>query len=374
MEAEKVRSWAEISLERLEENYRVLRELTPHGCRFMGMVKADAYGHGAVEVAKALESFGAEYLGVACVAEALKLRRAGIQLPILILGVTAPRDLEYVLEENLTQTVSDAVSAEALSRAAVQAECVAKIHIKVDTGMSRLGFSGFTAQEDILAACCLPGLLVEGIFTHFSQADSDEEATLSQFTCFLDLLNALEERGVTFPIRHCANSAATIRYPFSHLDMVRPGIALYGYYPEPETKELCHLLPVMELKSRVVSLRVLPKGTGVGYGSTWVAPRDSHIAVVAIGYGDGFSRGLSNAFSAELRGALAPIRGRVCMDLCMIDVTEIPDAALWDEVTLYSARPESGQTAQEVADKLGTIPYEVTCAVGARVPRVYIKS
>lgn len=373
METERTRSWAEISLSRLEHNYRALRELIPQSCRFMGVVKADAYGHGAVPVARRLAELGAEYLSVACVSEALILRRAGITLPILILGNTAEQELSTVIAQGLTQTVADKETALALSALAVQSGKTALVHIKLDTGMSRLGFSCREAETvPVIAEICrLPGLAAEGIFTHFAEADGNEAATLGQFTCFLDVLTQLEERGQTFAIRHCANSAATIRYPFAHLDMVRPGIALYGYYPEPDTQELCRLLPVLALKSRVLSLRTIPKGVGVGYGGTWLAPCDSRIAVVAIGYGDGFSRKLSNDFSVEIRGKTLPIRGRVCMDMCMVDVTDCPDAALWDEVTIYNHAPESGRTVQEVADQLGTIPYEVTCALGARVQRVY---
>ncbi|MEG2119423.1 MAG: alanine racemase, partial [Pseudoflavonifractor sp.] len=249
-----------------------------------------------IRVAQKLETLGAEYLAVACVDEAAELRGAGIQMPILILGSTPIAYADELLQLNLTQTVFDLASAEAFSAAARKAGRSLKIHIKADTGMSRLGFlCDETHMEEsareIAAVCALPGLNHEGIFTHFSDADGSEEYTMLQFTRFMDVIAALEKTGITFALRHCAASAATLKYPCTHLDMVRPGVALYGHYPDPSCRGLDGpgLLPVMELKSRVAALRDLPAGTCVSYGRTCTLTRDSRLAALPIGYADGLS-------------------------------------------------------------------------------------
>lgn len=368
------RTWAEIDLSRLEHNYHALRSLLPHGCRFLGVVKADAYGHGAVQVAQRLESLGAEYLAVACLEEAIQLRKAGITAPVLILGVTPAEFADSLLDFGLTQTVESLETASALSKAAASRGETLKIHVKADTGMSRLGFlcdeeQLETSAEEITRVCALPGLHAEGIFTHFADADSNEAYTMLQLTRFLNLLDRLRERGLTFEIRHCAASAAVLKYPCTHLDMVRPGIALYGHYPAPDMEYTCPLEPVMSLKTRVVSVRQLPAGTKVSYGCTHELTRDSRLAVLPVGYADGFSRLYSDRLEVEIRGKKAPLMGRVCMDLCMIDVTDIPGVSPGDTVTLYGDETpvESG------AELAGTISYELLCAVSPRVPRVFKK-
>ena len=285
MDDARKRTWAEIDLDRLAHNYRALRALTDPSCRFMGVVKANAYGHGAVAVARELEALGADYLSVACLDEALELRQAGIQAPILILGITPLEYAGALLDHGIAQTVGDLETAEALSRAASAAGKPLTVHLKVDTGMSRLGFlcdEDHTAQtaEAIGRAWALPSLRWEGIFTHFANADGDEAYTMRQFTRFLDLLDSLAARGITFPIRHCASSAAVLNYPCTHLDMIRPGIALYGHYPAPGMEHTCGLEPVMALKSRVAAVRDLPAGTAVSYGCTRVLERDSRVAVL----------------------------------------------------------------------------------------------
>ena len=331
MEDAQKRTWAEIDLGRLARNYHALRGLTPPGCKFLGVVKANAYGHGAVPVAKKLEELGADYLAVACLDEALELRNAGIQLPILILGVTPAEYAGVLLEHDITQAVGDLELAQALSAAGVAAGRKAKVHIKVDTGMSRLGFLWSQgAEEDIRRVYGLPGLECEGIFTHFANADGDETYTMEQFTRFLDLLGHLEREGVTFPIRHCAASAAVLNYPCTHLDMVRPGIALYGHY---------------------------------------VLKRDSRLAVLSVGYADGFFRLFSNRLEVEIRGQKVPLVGRVCMDMCMADVTDLPEVKAGDVVTLYGDEVP----VENGADLVGTIQYELLCDVAPRVPRIYLE-
>ena len=282
MKQQERRTWAEISLPNLEHNYRALRALLPEGCRFLGVVKADAYGHGAVPVARKLEELGAEYLAVACLAEARELREAGVLTPILLLGYTPTNCAEELLRYGLTQTVYDLESARAFSAAAQAAGRRLRIHVKADTGMSRLGWlcdegHRTEAADAIAAVCALPGLEVEGIYTHFANADGDEAYTMGQFTRFLELLSELEGRGITFPIRHCAASAAVLKYPCTHLDMVRPGVALYGHYPDPSCEGLdgVGLRPVMALKTRVASVKAVPAGTPVSYGCTHVLERDA---------------------------------------------------------------------------------------------------
>ena len=373
MEPTQTRTWAEISLSNLEHNYRALRAMLPAGCRFLGVVKADAYGHGAIPVARRLEKLGAEYLAVACLDEALELRRAGIQTPILILGYTPPERAGELLEWDITQTVYNLETAEALSQRAQKSDKPLKIHVKADTGMSRLGWLcdeahlGETA-DTICRVCSLPGLTAEGIFTHFANADGDEDYTMLQFTRFLDLLDTLKARGVTFAIRHCAASAAALRYPCTYLDMVRPGIALYGHYPDPSCEGLDGpgLRPVMTLKTRVASVKTVPAGTPVSYGCTHVLERETTLAALTLGYADGLPRLSSDRWQVELRGHRVPIVGRVCMDMCMVDVAGL-DIAPGDEAEVFGEKVP----VEDLAALAGTIQYELLCAVSPRVRRIY---
>ncbi|MCI2105752.1 MAG: alanine racemase [Intestinimonas sp.] len=367
------RTWAEIDLGRLAYNYRSLRDLLPQGCRFMGLVKANAYGHGAVPVAQKLEELGADYLAVACLDEAAELRAAGIKGPILILGYTPGQYADNLVALDLTPAVGELSDARAFSSAALRAGKKLKVHVQADTGMSRLGFLCNEANmersvEAMAELCALPGLEPEGIFTHFADADGSEDYTMLQFTRFLDVLKKLEERGIKFDIRHCAASAATLKFPCTHLDMVRPGIALYGHYPAPGLEELCPLQPVMTLKTKVLAVRNLPAGTPVSYGRTNTLSRDSRLAVLPVGYGDGFPRRFSNRYEVMLRGKKVPILGRVCMDLCMADVTDIPEATPGDVVVLYG----DDVPVEHGADLVNTIQYELLCNVGRRIPRVYL--
>lgn len=370
MEIETMRTWAEIDLGRLKHNYLALRNLTPRGCKFVGVVKANAYGHGALPVARTLVEAGADYLSVACIAEAKELREGGIKAPVLIFGHTPAEYATDLLALDVTQTVGDLTTAKALSDAAIAARTRLKVHVKADTGMSRLGFLADEghAVEEIAALCALPGLEAEGIFTHFSDADGSEEYTMLQLARFLDLLSALEQRGVTFKIRHCAASAAVLNYHCTHLDMIRPGIALYGHFPAPDMEHLCPLLPVMSLKTKVAAVRELPKGACVSYGRTHMLKRDSRLAVLSVGYADGFSRLLSDRGSVVIHDTRVPLVGRVCMDLCMADVTDLDDVKVGDTATLYGDK----NPVENAADVAGTIQYELLCAVSRRVPRVYL--
>lgn len=374
MKQTQTRTWTEIDLSNLEHNYRALRAMLPQGCRFLGVVKADAYGHGAVQVARRLETLGAEYLAVACLDEALELRQAGITTPILILGYTPVERADSLLEGGITQTVYDVDMAKALSDAAMAAGKSLKIHVKADTGMSRLGWlcgeaDQSAAVEAIAQVCALPGLEAEGIYTHFANADGDEDYTMLQFTRFLDLLEALKDRGITFAIRHCAASAAALKFPCTHLDMVRPGIALYGHYPDPSCEGLdgLGLRPVMTLKTRVASVKTVPAGTPVSYGCTHVLDRETKLAALTIGYADGLPRLCSDGLEVLVKGSRAPIVGRICMDMCMADVTGL-DVAPGDEVEVFGEH----LPIEDVAALAGTIEYELLCAVSPRVHRAYL--
>lgn len=374
MKQTQTRTWTEIDLSNLEHNYRALRAMLPQGCRFLGVVKADAYGHGAVPVARRLETLGAEYLAVACLDEALELRQAGITTPILILGYTPVERADSLLGNGITQTVYDVDMARALSDAAAAAGKTLKIHVKADTGMSRLGWlcgeeDQSAAVEAIAQVCALPGLEAEGIYTHFANADGDEDYTMLQFTRFLDLLEALKDKGITFAIRHCAASAAALKFPCTHLDMVRPGIALYGHYPDPSCEGLDGpgLRPVMTLKTRVASVKTVPAGTPVSYGCTHVLDRETRLAALTIGYADGLPRLCSDKLEVLIGGQRAPVVGRICMDMCMADVTGL-DVAPGDEVEVFGEH----LPIEDVAALAGTIQYELLCAVSPRVHRAYL--
>lgn len=374
MKLEQTRTWAEINLGNLEHNYRALRACAPDS-RFLGVVKANAYGHGAVPVAKKLEELGADCLAVACLAEAVELREAGIRMPIMILGATPPEFAREVVNGDFTQAVFTMELAKALSDAAGKLGKTARVHIKLDTGMSRLGLLAHdpaAAAAEVAALCELPHLKYEGIFTHFANADGDEDYTMLQFTRFLDTLDELEKRyNRTFEIRHCAASAAVLNYPCTHLDMVRPGIALYGHYPDPSCEGLDGpgLLPVMTLKSRVAAVRDLPEDTPVSYGCTArFAGGGGKVAVVPIGYADGLHRALSNEGSFWLGGQPRPIMGRVCMDMCMVGLDEGAEVKPGDVAEIFGENlpvERHGQLA-------GTVQYELLCAVSPRVPRIYL--
>ena len=369
------RTWAEIDLDALEHNYRRARTLTGSGVRYLGVVKADAYGHGGVQIGRKLESLGADYLAVSSLDEARELRHGGITMPVLILGHTPPDMVPELIRYHITQAVSALAKAEEYSAAAVACGGTLRVHIKVDTGMSRLGFlvrgghfEGGIAS--IAAACALPGLDAEGIFTHFAVADEDGEEdeayTREQFGLFTAVIDALAQRGRTFAIRHCANSGALARYPEMYLDMVRPGIALYGAGADAQRLDL---RPVMSLKTCISTIKVFDPDTTVSYGRTFRTTERTRMGVLPIGYADGFFRGLSNRASVLTDQGSAPIRGRICMDMCMVDLTELPDVHVGDAVEIFGQR----QRVDDLASILGTIPYELTCAVSKRVPRLYLE-
>ena len=367
------RTWAEINLANIRHNYLSIRSRLPEGCRFLGVVKADAYGHGAVQVSRLLQDAGADYLAVAGLDEAMELRQNGIFLPILILGHTPPEYTETLIRNDITQAVTCLAKAEEYSREASRLGRTLRIHIKVDTGMSRLGFLCAGPHfddgvENILYACSLPGLESEGIFTHFAVSDEpgdDNEAyTRAQFGLFLRVIDAVKERGVSFAIRHCANSGAVLHYPEMALDMVRPGLLLYGYGDESGTLDL---RPCMRLMTRITTIKHYESGTSVSYGRRFVTDKLTRMAVLGIGYADGLPRACSNRCSFYIAGGYAPQRGSICMDMCMADVTDLPDAAVDGEVEIFGEHCD----IRLLSEAAQTIPYELLCAVNKRVPRVY---
>lgn len=366
MNAQTSRTWAEIDLSALTENVKNLKALTPDSCGYIGVVKANAYGHGAVPVAKELEQLGVDYLAVACIDEAIELRDNGIRGAILILGVTPVSRIDEIIQYDFTQSVSDLEMATELSNLAVVENKAISIHVKVDTGMSRLGFSVESVSE-IKTTVSLPMLDCKGIFTHFANADCDPEYTRFQLSGFELLLTQLKSVGVEIPICHCGASGAVLNYPESHMDAIRGGIAMYGHYPDPMVEQACKLKPVMSLKTRVAMIRNMEAGAKVSYGGTRTLERPSRVAILPVGYADGYNRLLSDRYHVLIGGEKAPILGRICMDMCMVDVTDIAHIQVDDEVLLFG----EALPIEELARVVGTISYEILCGITRRVPRVY---
>ncbi|MBQ9413917.1 MAG: alanine racemase [Clostridia bacterium] len=375
------RTWAEIDLDALRDNFKRIRFATEADCRVMAVVKADAYGHGAVLAAETLEAAGADWFAVSNLDEALQLRDAGITRPILILSYTPPEEAAVLSEADITQTVVSADHAKALSDAAAEAGVTLRVHIKLDTGMSRVGFfcqaddDVLIAAEQIAEAAALPALEAEGIFTHFTSADepNGEAQTRAQYDRFCRVIDALAEKGITFRLRHCCNSAATLRFPEMHLDMVRPGVILYGLYPDGWMRSLLPLQPVMSLKTRVSQTKTVPAGTAVSYGRAYTAERAVSLATVPIGYADGYTRRASGKAFMLIHGEPAPVRGRICMDQCMLDISGVQGVAAGDVATAFGQSDGTFLPVETYASWSDTINYEIVCAIGKRVPRLFLR-
>lgn len=363
---------AEIDLQAIAHNIRELRALAAANTAFMAAVKAEAYGHGLVPVAETAVSSGADMLGVARIEEAIRLRDAGIATPVLILGYTDPKFTPELFDYDLTQAVFDVDTAAAYATAAASMGKKLKVHLKVDTGMGRLGIphDAIAGAERIIG---LSNIETEGLFTHFAGADErDKSDARRQLSRFLEVIDTLALRGIRIPVKHAANSAAFIDMPESHLDLARPGISIYGLYPSPHVnKASVSLLPAMQLKSRIVQIKSVQAGTRISYGGTWTAEKPTTIATVPIGYGDGYHRSLSSLGRMLVCGKRAPVVGRVCMDLTMLDVGHIPDAEMGSEVVVLGKQGNEEITADEIAGTIGTINYEVVTAITSRVPRIY---
>lgn len=366
---------AEIDLAAYRRNIQSLRALVRPKTKVMAVVKADAYGHGAVDLSLAAIQSGADFLGVARIGEALELREAGVEAPILIFGHTPLSLADVLMDYDLTQTVYSLDTATAFSSRATDRRCRMSVHLKVDTGMGRLGLlpASSEAISDATAIATLPGLAVDGVYTHFASADiQDKTSANEQLEIFLGFVEALQRNGVAIPLQHAANSAATIDMPDSHLDMVRLGISTYGLLPSPNVAAgQVALEPVMRLSARIMQLKELPTGSPVSYGGTWRTPRRTTIATVAVGYADGLSRLLSSRGEMLVRGQRAPIVGRVCMDVTMLDVGHIEGVTVDDEVVIIGTQGDETILASDVAALAETIPYETLTLITKRVPRIY---
>ncbi|MCM8770585.1 MAG: alanine racemase [Candidatus Omnitrophica bacterium] len=362
-------TWAEIDLDALEYNFGQVRKLVGQKVKIMVTVKADAYGHGIVPVSRALAIKGVDYLGVASIDEGITLRKARINLPILILGTVLPNDVEPILKYNLTQTVCTEELAYALDKEAGRRKQNAAIHIKVDTGMGRLGVSYDKAKNFIQKIKSLRHLDLEGIFTHFPLADTDINFTHNQIKAFNKLILDLEREGIKFRLQHAANSMGLIGFPQSHFNMVRPGLVVYGIYPKKNLD--IKLKPVLSLKTKVVFLNRFPQGKGISYGHIYTTKKDTTVVNLPIGYGDGYPRNLSNIGPVLIRGKRFVVSGRICMDQTLVDVGNLK-VRLADEVVLIGRQGREKILAEELARLSGTIPYEIVCGIGSRVPRIYL--
>ena len=380
--------WLEVDLDAIASNLKEIRRITRPGTRLMVVVKANAYGHGLVEVAGEAIANGANALGVARVQEAIVLRKAGFTIPVLIFGFTPFSFASDLIESDLTQTVFSYNMASFFSRFATKQGKKITVHIKIDTGMGRLGLLAGSpttyshAKErsenvirEIESIAGLSGLEVEGIYTHFATADSpDKFYAKKQFEIFLDFLNRLRRRGVEFPVKHAANSAALVEMPETHLDMVRSGIMVYGlYYSEAMGRNHLEIKPAMALKARVIHLKKVPSGFKISYGATYETKKPTTIATVPVGYADGLNRLLSSRGNMLVRGRLAPIAGRVCMDHSMLDVGSVSGVKLGDEVVIFGKQGNLSISVDKIASTINTINYEVLTSIPAGLPRLFVR-
>lgn len=368
------RAQANINLEAIKSNVCQIKSRLSKDTKLMVIVKADAYGHGAIAVSKVLENGIVDAYGVAIIEEAIELRKAGLTKPILILGYTPKEQFDLVVNYDVMQTVYQYEMAEELSKEATKQGKTAKIHIKIDTGMSRLGFCD--SDESLITIkkiASLEGIHIDGVFSHFAKADETDELSVKmQIKRFDDFTELLKQEGLHIPIRHIANSAGMIEFPEAEYDMVRCGIVTYGIYPSKEVNhKTFNLIPAMELKSHVIYIKEVDEGTGISYGSTFITKRKTKVATIPIGYADGYSRNMSNTGKVIIRGQYAPIIGRICMDYFMVDVTDIDDVNQGDVVTLLGRDGECEISVETLADWSHSFPYEMICTVGKRVPRVY---
>ncbi len=382
MKAEE-RAWAEIDLDAIKNNIRRIRDYVRPDAKILCAVKADGYGHGYLQVARTLLDNGADWLAVACIDEAVQLRRCDIQSPILILGHVTEQEAETVVRENITPACFSYELALSLSRAATKLGMRTKIHVKLDTGMGRVGLR-YTEDEainqetidTILKMAVLPNLDIDGIFTHFSSADegAGDEYTRMQYRRFMDACGRLKANGLEIPLRHCCNSAALIRFPEMHLDMVRPGIILYGIRPSAGVDcGRLHLKPAMQFKAKITHIKEVEAGVSVSYGRRFETGKVTKIATIPVGYADGYSRILSGRSQVIAGGKICDVIGNICMDQCMIDVSSVNTISVGDDVILFGRSNELELPVESLAEKMGTIHYEVLCIIGKRIPRIYLR-
>jgi len=368
----KYRSWVEVDLGHFAANWAEMKRLVGPDVKIMQVVKADAYGHGAIEISNAALKNGASFLGVANADEGVQLRVSGITAPVLILSPATGSEIGQIIKYNLTPSVSDLEFAREFQKKAHKAGIRAPIHVEVDTGMGRGGTIQTEACQTIREIASLPNLNIEGIFTHFSESEILSYYNDLQWNVFREILGQLEAGRIRIPIRHISNSGGILNYPDYHLDMVRPGIISYGIYPSPETRGRASLDPVMSFKTRVVLVKEFPEGYGIGYGRTFITRRPTRIATIPVGYGDGFGWMLSNQGEALIRGKKVPIAGRISMDMCTLDISKIPGCEVGDEVVLMGEQDGERITADDIAAKTRSIHYEILCALGKRAPRIFL--
>ena len=372
------RVYAGINLDAVIHNLEEIHKHIQNETKVIAVVKTNAYGHGAVPIAQAIEHL--KYLhgyAVATAQEGIVLRKHGIQKPILILGHSFPKEYRDILDWHLTPTVISMTMAQALSGLCVENNTELQVHVKIDTGMSRIGYQvDETAIDEIFQISQLPGITIEGMFTHFAKADEiDKTHVAEQYRLFEQMIQQLEEKGLNIPIKHCSNSAAIMDLPHMNMDVVRAGIILYGLLPSDEVRhEQMDLRPAMELKSKVIFVKELEAGRSISYGGTHVLTEKRKIATIPVGYGDGYPRQLSNRGYVFIRGQKAPICGRICMDQFMVDVTDIPDVQWGDDVTLIGRDGDRMITMEELGELSGRFNYEFACDIGERVPRVFYRN
>lgn len=361
--------WAEVDLKALEDNIRNIKSCIHNNAKWCAVVKADGYGHGAIAVARKAVEMGADYLAVAVLSEAISLRNAGFTTPILILGATPSEFASQIVDYDITQAVFSVDQAKAISAQAVRQNKKAKIHLKIDTGMHRIGIKPAEAGDFAKGVSVMPGIELEGMFSHFALADAqDKTYAKKQVVAFEEAIANVEKAGVNIPIKHIANSAAILEMPEVHFDMVRAGIILYGLWPSEEVQHNIELKPLMKLCAKVVFLKELEAGASVSYGCTWTAQRKSLIGTLPVGYADGYTRLFSGKAQVEFNGKRSPVVGRICMDQCMVDFTDNQRIKEGDTVVLYGSED---LPIDEAAGWLGTINYELPCMLSPRIPRVY---
>ncbi|HMK76452.1 MAG TPA: alanine racemase [Thermodesulfobacteriota bacterium] len=361
----------EVDLGALEFNYREIKKRIPEGVKVLAVVKADAYGHGAIPISLRLEKLGVEYLGVAISEEGVELRKGGVKSPILVLGGIFGGEVDQIFRFRLTPVIFRNDCLKILSREAKKRRRKVKVHLKVDTGMGRLGVPLNLWPDFLREVRRFPKIEIEGILSHFSMTDEEKGFTQSQWRAFKRAVAIAQELGISSEYLHMASSATLTAFPGYAAGLVRPGIMLYGSYPSPTFRSLISLKPVMTLKTRVHFLKSVPSGARISYGGTFRTKRESRIATLPIGYADGYSRHLSNHGEVLIHGKRAPVVGKVCMDFIMVDVTDIPRVSVGDEVILIGRQGGEQITPEEIAEKINSISYEVLCSIGKRVPRIY---
>jgi len=371
-EDRKYRSWVEVNLDHFTTNWVEMRRLVGPNVKILQVVKADAYGHGSIEISNVALKNGAAMLGVANADEGVQLRVSGITAPVLILSPSTTSEISEIIKYNLVPSVSSLDFARELQKKSRKADIRMPVHIEVDTGMGRGGMMHQEAFKMICEILDLSDLYVDGIFTHLSSSEVIGDYNRMQWFRFKELLDKLDEAAIHIPIIHMANSGAVINYPEFHLDMVRPGLMSYGIYPSSETVAKAALAPVMSFKTRVVLIKEFPKGYSIGYGRSYVTDKPTKIATIPVGYGDGYGRILSNRGQALIRGIRVPVVGRISMDMCTLDVTDIMDCEIGDEVVLMGRQGDEYISADDLADKMTTNSYEILCVLGKRAPRIFL--